>query len=89
MKKTKNLLIALIALGFLSSCTTTYEAVTNNAMGKDEGKASGTTFNSDLDFSLQKAVKKGKIDKISTVKFTVTNYVIMYKFETKVTGTKK
>ncbi|MBT3423074.1 hypothetical protein HON01_04255 [Candidatus Woesearchaeota archaeon] len=88
MKKIKNVVIAFIVLAFLSSCTVTYEMVTNNPMGDADGKASGSSMNPDLDFSLQKAAKKGKVDKISTVKFTIKSYGIISKYETKVTGTK-
>ena len=81
-------MIGLVALAgvTLSSCSVTSLIVTDNAIGAKKGAAVAKPFQKDADFSYKKAAENGKVDKIGSATFTVTNLIFGVKIETVVTG---
>ena len=93
MKKIISILVALVVLMSLMSCTTVSPlAATSNPVGEKVGHASATylfgfiplTFNAD--HGIQKAAKDGNITEISTVDVKVTDYILWSDVSTVVTG---
>ncbi|MGN0907241.1 MAG: TRL domain-containing protein [Bullifex sp.] len=93
MKKIVSILIALVVLVSLMSCTTvTPLAATSNPVGEKVGHASATylfgfiplTFKAD--HGIQKAAKDGNITEISTVDVKQSWYVLWSNVSTVVTG---
>lgn len=80
MSKLKTI-VAVAAIGALmTSCQVKTLQLTNNPIGTKTGKASAP------DFSFKKAAENGKISKIGSTTFTVTNYVFWGNITTEVTG---
>lgn len=86
MKKLKFLSTIFLSCLLLSACSMTSHMVTNNPVGSRVGVAKGHTFQKDLDFSLEKAVQNGDIQKISTVDIHIVSYFFVTKYKTTVTG---
>ena len=93
MKKLKffTLLAAIGAVAFFTSCSMTLPVnATSNEVGTKVGTSSGKVwfgiFYKDVDASIKSAAKKGRISKISTVDFKVSNKVIFMEYTCIVTG---
>jgi len=86
MSKLKTI-VAVAAIGALmTSCQVKTLQLTNNPIGSKTGKASALPFQKEPNFTFKKAAENGKISKIGSATFTVTNYVVFGKIETEVTG---
>lgn len=86
MKHLKLLLAACALGGFLSSCSVTMISVNSNPVGDSKGVAKASNFQSDADYTLARAVKKGGIEKIGVVEVKAKQILIYQKIETTVTG---
>lgn len=91
MKKIKNLLLILIGVSMLASCSVAGPiAVTNNTIGSKRGVAErkiilGMRFGH-TDLGVATAAKNGKITKVATVDYKVTGGLFVKKYQTIVTG---
>lgn len=86
MTKIQNLIAASVIAFGLSSCVV-YEThtVTGNPIGTKKGVAKANAFQSDADYSMRTAAKKGKISKIGSVDTRVTLFIVPF-YKTVVTG---
>ena len=83
----KKLFFAVVVGAIMTSCTIAHTiTVTNNAVGSKTGVAKGSSFNKDLDISIEKACKNGGITTVGTVEFKAKQILIFTTFSTTVTG---
>jgi hypothetical protein len=88
MNKIKGLLLVggVMLLG-ASSCTLSHTAVvTNNPVGSKKGVAKASNFNSKNEVTYQKAMEKGKIEKVGIAEYKVTGFLIFTNRTLTVTG---
>ena len=86
MKHLKLLVATCLFGGLMASCTVTTVSVNSNPVGDSKGVAKATNFQSDADYTLARAAKKGGIEKIGVVEIKSTSILIYQKIETTVSG---
>ena len=87
MKKLKLLMIGCALSVGLSSCIVAQShSTTGNPVGSKIGVAENKMFSAAEDVSIHDAAKNGGINKIATVDYTITSYLIFIKRKVVVTG---